>query len=182
MIKDFFDSIINLFNSFDLIVIILIIYSVIQCSIKGFSASFISFLKWIVALIMTIIITPKLQPWVSEFIDSPFINNLGLGIAIYITSIFFLILIGRATKSSIKWTGFGSIDRTFGFFFGFFKGYVISVCIFTIINWFYPFNNWKIGVSEALTYEIIKNGSELLIEEFPNYQDLEEGKDIIEKI
>ena len=43
MIKDFFDSIINLFNSFDLIVIILIIYSVIQCSIKGFSASFISF-------------------------------------------------------------------------------------------------------------------------------------------
>ena len=46
----------------------------------------------------------------------------------------------------------------------------------------YPFNNWKIGVSEALTYEIIKNGSELLIEEFPNYQDLEEGKDIIEKI
>ena len=58
-------------NWFDLIFLILLIYFVFQCSMKGFSLSFLSFLKWIVALILTLIFLPKLQPWVSEYIDSP---------------------------------------------------------------------------------------------------------------
>ena len=65
-------------NWFDLIFLILLIYFVFQCSMKGFSLSFLSFLKWIVALILTLIFLPKLQPWVSEYIDSPFINSVGL--------------------------------------------------------------------------------------------------------
>tara|TARA_Y100000591_G_C21634408_1_gene594515 strand:+ start:171 stop:719 length:549 start_codon:yes stop_codon:yes gene_type:complete len=182
MSNNFFDYLNDIFNYFDTAILLIIFYYIVQCSIKGFTASFVSFLKWIVALIITIIITPKLQPWVSEYIESPFINNLGLGIAIYISAIFILILASKAFSSSMKWSGFGPIDKTFGFFFGFFKGYVISVCIFTIINWFYPFKSWNIEVTNALTFEIIENGSKLLIEEFPNYQDLNEGKEIIEKI
>ena len=41
---------------------------------QGFSLSFLS-LKWIVSAIATIILVPKLQPWVSDYIESEFINN-----------------------------------------------------------------------------------------------------------
>ena len=81
--KDFFEIILNT-NIFDFFVIIILIYSIIQCYIKGFSLSFISFMKWVFALVITIILVPKLQPWVSEYIESDFINNVGLGIAIFI--------------------------------------------------------------------------------------------------
>ena len=48
--------------------------------LKGFSLSLISFMKWIFSTIITIILVPKFQPVVSEYIESEFINNVGLGI------------------------------------------------------------------------------------------------------
>ena len=53
---------------------------VIQCFLKGFSLSLISFMKWILSTVITIILVPKFQPIVSEYIESEFINNVGLGI------------------------------------------------------------------------------------------------------
>ena len=37
----------------------------------------------------TIILVPKFQPTVSEYIESEFINNIGLGIAIFIYNFIF---------------------------------------------------------------------------------------------
>ena len=64
------------------------IYSIIQCFLKGFSLSLISFMKWVLSTIITIILVPKLQPYVSDYIESEFINNFGLGIAIFIFTLF----------------------------------------------------------------------------------------------
>ena len=181
MTMDLFENFSDLFYIFDAIFFLILIYCVIQSTIKGFSLSFISFMKWVVALVVTIFLIPKIQPWVSEYIDSPFINNIGLGIALYVTSLFVLIIFGKAINRSVKWTGFGSIDKTFGFFFGYFKGYVVAVCVFSIINWFYPFNNWSIELSDSMTFNFIKSGSDLLIDEFPNFQEFKDGKESIEK-
>ena len=73
-------------------------YNVVQCFLKGFSLSLISFMKWILSTIVTIILVPKLQPEVSEYIQSEFINSFGLGIAIFIFTLFVTILIGKALK------------------------------------------------------------------------------------
>jgi hypothetical protein len=37
-------------------------------------------MKWILSTIVTIILVPKFQPLVSEYIQSEFINNIGLGL------------------------------------------------------------------------------------------------------
>ena len=42
--------------------------------------SLISFMKWVLSTIVTIILVPKFQPVVSEYIQSKFINNIGLGV------------------------------------------------------------------------------------------------------
>ena len=170
------------FNIFDIIFLILMIYYVIQCFLKGFSLSFMSFMKWIFALIVTIILVPKLQPWVSEYIESDFINNYGIGISVFIFTIFLTILAGRSLSRAVTWTGVGSIDKSFGFLFGFFKGYVISVCLFSLLNWFYPYQNWGIQVEDAISFTIINKGSKILIEEFPSNEDFIDTKEKIEKI
>ena len=93
-------------------------------------------MKWVLSTVVTIILVPKLQPIVSDYIQSEFINSVGLGIAIFIITLFIIILIGKTLSKAVTWTGVGSIDKIFGFLFGFFKGYVVSICLFSIFNWF----------------------------------------------
>ena len=139
-------------------------------------------MKWVISTIITIILVPKLQPVVSEYIESEFINNVGLGVAIFIISLFIIILLGKTLSKAVTWTGVGSIDKTFGLIFGVFKGYIVSVCIFSILNWFYPYKNWGISAEDAISFEVIIKGSEILIEEFPSNEDFIDTKEKIEKI
>ncbi len=180
--NNFFEFITENINLFDLFFLIILIYNVTQCFLKGFSLSLISFMKWILSTIITIILVPKLQPLVSEYIQSEFINNLGLGIAIFILTLFIIILIGKTLSKAVTWTGVGTIDKVFGFVFGFFKGYIVFVCLFSIFNWFYPYQNWGISAEKAISFELVNKGSEILIEEFPSGEDFIDTKEKIEKI
>ncbi len=179
---NFFEDMTSSVNLFDIFVGIIFAYCIIQCFLKGFSLSLISFMKWVFSTIVTIILVPKLQPTVGDYIESEFINNVGLGVVIFIFTLFLTIVIGKALGKAVTWTGVGSIDKTFGMLFGFFKGYVVSVCIFSILNWFYPFNNWGISAEDAITFKLINKGSEILIEEFPSSEDFIDTKEKIEKI
>ena len=182
MISDMFGYLSNNINLFDIFFFIILFYSVIQCFLKGFSLSLISFMKWILSTIITIILVPKFQPIVSEYIESEFINNVGLGITIFVFTLFITILIGKSLSRAVTWTGVGSIDKAFGFLFGFFKGYVVSICLFSMFNWFYPYQNWGISVEDAISFDLINKGSEILIEEFPSSEDFIDTKEKIEKI
>jgi len=178
LIKNFANNI----NLLDIIFLTVLTYNVVQCFFKGFSLSLISFMKWVLSTVVTIILVPKLQPVVSEYIESEFINSIGLGVAIFILTLFITILIGKTLSKAITWTGVGSIDKVFGFLFGFFKGYVVCVCLFSIFNWFYPYQNWGISAENAISFNIINKGSEMLIEEFPSNKDFIDTKEKIEKI
>ena len=119
-------------SAFDLIVFLIVIYSMAQCAAKGFMKSIFSFSKWLLALIITIILVPKLNPWVQDYVESKFIADIGLGVFIYIVSLFVIINIGKAISKAVTYTGLGSVDKIFGLLFGIFKGYVICVCVFSL--------------------------------------------------
>ena len=178
LLNNFFDNI----NLLDIFFLIVITYNVLQCFLKGFSLSLISFMKWVLSTVVTIILVPKLQPIISEYIQSEFINSLGLGVAIFIFTLFITILIGKTLSKAVTWTGVGSIDKIFGFLFGFFKGYIVSVCLFSILNWFYPYQNWGISVENAISFKLIYKGNKILLEEFPSSEDFIDAKEEIEKI
>ena len=89
---------------------------------------------------------------------------------------------GKALSRAVTCTGVGSIDKTFGLFFGIFKGYVVSVCLFSILNWFYPYQNWGISTDESISFNFVKKGSEVLVEEFPSGEDFKDTKEKMEKI
>ena len=179
---DVLQDLVSRINFFDISVFIIMIYNVIQCFYKGFSLSLISFSKWILSTIVTIILVPKLQPIVSEYIQSEFINNLGLGIVIFVFTLFITIIIGKTLSKAVTWTGVGSIDKVFGFLFGFFKGYIVCVCLFSIFNWFYPYQNWGISAKDSISFNFISKSSKILIDEFPSSEDFIDTKEKIEKI
>ena len=173
----------NNISIFDLIVVLITIYSMAQCAAKGFTISLLSFSKWLIALIITIVLVPKLNPWVQDYIESKYIADIGLGVFIYIISLFVIINMGKAISRAVTWSGLGSVDKTFGLIFGIFKGYVICVCIFSLLNWFYPHQKWPFKTEGTYSFEIIYKGSKFLIDEFPNSKDYyEETEEKIEKI
>ena len=173
----------NNISAFDLVVFLITIYSIAQCAAKGFMISLLSFSKWLLALVITIVLVPKLNPWIEGYIESKFITDIGLGIFIYILSLFVIINIGKAISSAVTWSGLGVVDKTFGLIFGIFKGYVICVCIFSLLNWFYPHQKWPVKAEGTYSFEIIYKGSEFLIDEFPKSKDYyEETEEKIEKI
>ena len=170
-------------SAFDLIVFLIIIYFMARCAAKGFMLSLLSFSKWLFALIITIILVPKLNPWVQGYIESRFVTDIGLGIFIYILSLFVIINIGKAISSAVTYSGLGSVDKTFGLVFGIFKGYIVCVCIFSLLNWFYPHQKWPLEAEGTYSFEIIYKGSEFLIGEFPKSEDYyKEAEEKIEKI
>ena len=156
---------------FDLIVLLIIIYSMAKCAAKGFTLSLLSFSKWLISLIITIILVPKLTPWVENYIESKFITDIGLGIFIFIITLFVIINISKAISSAVTWSGLGAVDRSFGLIFGLLKGYLICVCIFSLLNWFYPHSKWPIKTESTYSFEIIYKGSKFLVDEFPNSKD-----------
>ena len=93
-----------------------------------------------------------------------------------------MILTGKSLGRLFSYTGLGSVDKVFGFFFGIFKGYVFIVCIFSIVNWFYSYEKWDMSLRNSYFFSITEKGSMLLIEEFPETKDLENTKKEIEKI
>ena len=176
------EEFLNNVNLFDVFFLIILTYNVIQCFLKGFSLSLILFMKWVLSTIVTIILVPKVQPFVSNYIQSEFINNIGLGVTIFIFTLFITVLIGKTLSRTITWTGVGSIDKGFGLLFGLFKGYVVAVCLFSILNWFYPHQNWGISTEKAFSFNLINRGSEILIEEFPSNEDFIDTKEKIKNI
>ena len=104
---NFFEDILDKINLFDIFFFTILIYSVIQCFLKGFSLSLISFMKWVLSVIVTIILVPKFQPIVSDYIESEFINSVGLGVAIFFNT-FHHYLSGKNPRKSyyMDWGGF----------------------------------------------------------------------------
>ena len=56
MIENFFDQFLDILNIFDTVVLIIMVYSIMQCFLKGFSLSFISFMKWVFSVVITIVL------------------------------------------------------------------------------------------------------------------------------
>ena len=181
-----FDNIITFVSDkvvlFDIIFLIFITYFSIQCFSKGFFMSLISFLKWVLALVITIMLVPRIEPYISDYIENNFILEIGLGLAVYILTLFILILFGKGIGRLFSYTGMGSVDKVFGFFFGIFKGYIFVVCIFSISNWFYSYEKWDISLNDSYFFPKVEWGSMWLIDKFPDQRDFENTKEKIEQI
>ena len=166
----------------DLIYIIITILSVIQSYKKGFVLSILSLAKWLLAYVITLILFPKIKPYLKNTIDNEYVLDIGLGITIFIVVIFLVLLINKGISKAVSYTGIGGLDTTFGFFFGFFKAYIFSVCIFSGIHIVYNYDKWPINLDRSYTFPYLKKGSNYLIKEFPNEKKYQDSKEKIEEL
>ena len=114
------ESIQNIFEQvtlFDYIYIILTVLFIIQGALKGFVLSILSAAKWILAYLVTIYIFPKAKPYVDGIIDNEYVLDVILGVGIFIIVIFLILLVNKALSKAVTYSGIGTVDKVFGFFF-----------------------------------------------------------------
>ena len=85
-------------------------------------------------------------------------------------------------SKAVSYTGIGGLDTTFGFFFGFIRAYIISVCIFSGIHIVYNYDKWPINTDQSYVFSYIEKGSNYLIKEFPNEKTYQDSKEKIEEL
>ena len=179
--EEFFKIFENI-SSFDLIYIFFTILSLIKCSRKGFVLSLIAASKWLLAYILTLIIFPKVKPLVEGIIDSEYVLDIILGIGIFVIIIFLILMINKGIGKAVTYSGLGTLDKIFGFFFGFLRSYVICVCIFSTISIIYNYEKWPIDFEKSFTFSYVEKGSNYLIKEFPNEENYNDAKEKVQEL
>ena len=179
------DVLINFYENIsiiDLFYLIITILSLIKCYRKGFVLSILSMAKWLLAYILTLIIFPKIKPFLKDVIDNEYILDIGLGITIFIIVIFLILMINRGISKAISYSGIGSLDTLFGLFFGFIRGYIVCVCIFSGIHIVYNHDKWPINSNKSYIFPYLEKGSNYLLKEFPNEKTYQDSKEKIEEL
>ena len=178
ILKEFYDSI----SIIDLIYLIITIFSLIKCYSKGFVLSVLAMAKWLLAYIITLIIFPRVKPFVKDIIDNEYVLDVGLGLSIFIIVIFLVLLVNKGIGKAVKYTGLGNLDTIFGFFFGFVRSYIIAVCIFSGIHIIYNHDKWPINSKKSYIFPYLEKGSNYLLKEFPDEKTYQDSKEKIEEL
>ena len=175
---DFYDTT----SIIDIIFLVITILSLIKCYKKGFVLSILSMAKWFLAYIITLIIFPRIKPYLEDVIDNEYVLDVGLGVAIFVIVIFLVLMISKGISKAVRYTGIGSLDTVFGFFFGFIRAYIISICIFSGIHIVYNYDKWPINIDKSYTFPYLEKGSNYLLKEFPNEKTYQDSKEKIEEL
>ena len=175
---NFYDSI----SIIDLTYLIITILSLIKCFKKGFVLSILSMAKWLLAYIITLIIFPRVKPYLKNVIDNEYVLDVSLGISIFVVVIFLVLMINKGISKAVRYTGIGNLDTMFGFFFGFLRAYIISVCIFSGVHIVYNYDKWPINVDKSYVFPYLEKGSNYLLKEFPNEKTYRDSKEKIEEL
>ena len=166
----------------DLSYIIITIFSLIKCFKKGFVLSILSMAKWLLAYVITLLIFPRIKPYFKGIIDNEYVLDIGLGITIFVVVIFLVLMINKGISRAIRYTGIGSLDTVFGFFFGFIRAYIISICIFSGAHIVYNYDKWPINLDKSYIFPYLEKGSNYLLKEFPNEKTYQNSKEKIEEL
>ena len=177
VLKDFYNA-----NSIiDLIYLIITILSLIKCYKNGFVLSVLSMAKWLLAYVITLLIFPRAKPYLKDIIDNEYVLDIGLGITIFVVVIFLVLMINKGLSKAIHYAGVGSLDTIFGFFFGFVRAYIISICIFSGVHIVYNYDKWPINLDKSYVFPYLEKGSNYLLKEFPNEKTYQDSKEKIEE-
>ena len=166
----------------DLIFCIITILSLIRGYKKGFVLSVLSMAKWLLAYVITLILFPRIKPYLEDIIDNEYVLDVSLGIAIFIVVIFLILLVNKGISKAVRYTGIGSLDTMFGLFFGFFRAYIISVCIFSAIHIVYNHDKWPLNINKSYIFPYLEKGSIYILKEFPDEKTYQESKEKIEDL
>lgn len=155
----------------DIILILLMLVSGLLAMVRGFSREVLSIGSWIVALILAFLFHKSLAPFVAEYTASFTSNELVplivAGAIIFIVALIVVSLITIKIADLIVDSRVGALDRTLGFIFGAFRGFLL-VTVLTMFAEFLISEQIPTWVTEAKSKPMIDSVGKSIIDSIPD--------------
>jgi membrane protein required for colicin V production len=151
-------------NTFDLVVIGLLLISGIVAFRRGFIKEIFSLGTWVAASVIAATYYKALQPWMmSHHIKNELAAGAASALALFGLTLVVLIPTGNMLISLIKGPTLTSIDRSMGFVFGLMRGLLILSLIYLGLSYVWPEQDEQPGwLTEARTTPLLADGADLL--------------------
>ena len=91
-------------------------------------------------------------------------------------------MVNKGISKAVSYSGIGSLDTVFGFFFVFVRAYIISIFKCSGIHSVYNYDKWPINLDKSYIFPYLKKGSNYLIKDFPNEKTYQDSKEKIEEL
>jgi len=125
-------------NIVDIIVLVVIAAAAILALVHGFVREVLGTGSWIGAAIITILLLPRLQPWVQSLLESELASYLVAGGGIFLVSLVILWTITHILSTKVQASAIGALDRTLGFLVGMVKGAFYVTLMYVAMSWLVP--------------------------------------------
>ena len=155
------------FVSFDILYLIISIYTVIIDSKKGFISSILLSANFLFSFIFAFLIFGKINFIFSGLSNTKLFFDSFLFFLIFICNYFLIKLFVKIIDGTLKLLFIKIFSNFLGFLFGIIRGYLIAICLVTTFNIFYNSNNLPINSDKSYIYVWVEKGSNYLIKEFP---------------
>jgi len=151
-------------NTFDLIVITIVLFSGFCGLLRGITKETLSLLRWVIPLVLTFYGYPFLGEHLRDYLwDNELFVDFISGSLIFL--VFFLIFTWLRNKLSgtAKTSSLSPIDKIFGLIFGFLRGFILICLVYIVYENIIP-NEEKRHESllSSFSYSYVKKGSSFL--------------------
>ncbi len=170
-----------MFTFLDFVFVVVVLLSSVFAYSGGLIQESISVVAWIGTVFLTKVLFPFVEPkFAGIFGSSSMFSAMSAYISVFVVLIMVTSFVNKTFAVKIHKTNLGSIDKSLGFLFGFFRGILIMATIYVVILWFMPNKNKRPAwISDAKSKPILKVSSMFISSLLPSSDSFLEIKSII---
>lgn len=145
----------------DYVIIGIIALSLLSGFIRGFFREFLSFMVWVVALVITINYYPYFIKYITFFSEELLKKLSAIGL-LFIGVLFFGTIAAHLVSRFVSLSAFSGTDRLLGIIFGIFRGVVVTAVLIVLIQTFTSLpttEEWKQSVLLPYFNEVVRLGT-----------------------
>ena len=163
-----------MFNSLDIIILIVVVISSLIALNRGFVKEVLSITGWILGTIAVVYLLPIVNPFMQKHIDSETVAAIASASTVLI--IFFVIWIYFTANivDKVRTSKLSNMDRFLGLIFGVFRAGLLVILLNIVVNWMIPTEDQPEVFWESRLYQLSTEFAEPIEKMIP-----QETKDVI---
>lgn len=150
----------------DLVVVGVVVISALLAAVRGATREVLAIVAWVAAAVSAWYLHPVALPFAKDYIANDTVALVAAIGAIFLVTLIIVSLITVKISDAILDSRIGALDRTLGFVFGAFRGFLICAVGWIFLTWLVDgrMPDWT---EEARTRTMLQGTSESLIGMFP---------------
>jgi membrane protein required for colicin V production len=149
-------------TSTDVVIIIVIAISAAFAMMRGLIHETFAILAWIVGGYAALRLTPKVEPLLHGAISPPWLEEVAVGIGIFLLIFIPLAIISGRLSAKVKSSMAGSVDRLLGLVFGVARGLAIVGLVYIAFSALVPLKDHPQTLTKARLFPVVRTTSEVL--------------------